>query len=100
TDEGSTNGSFVNGEPVPPGGVQLCDGDRIRIGNSTNVTAVIERAAAPTAATRPGPKPADAPPAPAAPAVPPQSIPLKVAVPAVLAALLLLCAVGFGLYAL
>ena len=100
TDEGSTNGSFVNGEPVPPGGVQLCDGDRIRIGHSTDVTAAIERAATPPHAPRPEPKPADVPPAPAAPAAPPQSIPLKVVVPAVLAALLLLCAVGFGLYAL
>ncbi|MBS1794048.1 MAG: transglycosylase SLT domain-containing protein [Acidobacteria bacterium] len=37
-DENSTNGSFVNGEPVRPNGTILYDGDRIKIGNHTTLT--------------------------------------------------------------
>ena len=36
-DEGSTNGSAVNNEPVPPAGKPLQDGDEIGIGNTTIV---------------------------------------------------------------
>lgn len=37
-DEGSTNGSFVNGDPVPPAGTALADGDIITIGDETTLT--------------------------------------------------------------
>jgi hypothetical protein len=36
-DEGSTNGSFVNGASVPPVGTPLKDGDEISIGNQTTI---------------------------------------------------------------
>jgi pSer/pThr/pTyr-binding forkhead associated (FHA) protein len=36
-DENSTNGSFVNGQEVPPEGTVLSDGDEILIGNYTTV---------------------------------------------------------------
>ncbi len=36
-DEDSTNGSCVNGEPVPPAGTPLTDGDEIYLGNTTIV---------------------------------------------------------------
>ncbi|MBV9209684.1 MAG: FHA domain-containing protein [Acidobacteria bacterium] len=36
-DEGSTNGSFVNGQEVLPEGARLSDGDEIAIGNYTTV---------------------------------------------------------------
>lgn len=39
-DEGSTNGSSVNGEPVPAAGTPLEDGDEIYIGNTTIVVNV------------------------------------------------------------
>jgi hypothetical protein len=38
-DEASTNGSFVNGEAVPPTGTPLSDGDEIYLGESTIVVA-------------------------------------------------------------
>src|ERR1700730_11354804 len=38
-DEGSTNGSFVNGESVPPTGTPLGEGDEIYLGESTIVVA-------------------------------------------------------------
>ncbi len=38
TDENSTNGSFVNGAPVPREGVKLSDGDEVSIGNYTTIT--------------------------------------------------------------
>ncbi len=34
-DEGSTNGSLVNGQPVPAAGLPLANGDEIRLGNNT-----------------------------------------------------------------
>ncbi|MBX7173971.1 MAG: FHA domain-containing protein [Pyrinomonadaceae bacterium] len=37
TDEGSTNGTFVNGEQVSGRGTPLQDGDRIKIGNYTSI---------------------------------------------------------------
>ncbi len=37
-DENSTNGSFVNGEPVAARGTVLRDGDEIKIGNETYLT--------------------------------------------------------------
>ncbi len=40
SDEGSTNGSFVNGEPVPPTGTPLHDGDEIYLGDTTIVVAI------------------------------------------------------------
>ena len=60
-DENSTNGTFVNGEKVPPTGTPLGDGDRVKIGHYTDlrirfaaqrqetVTAVENKATAQTA---------------------------------------------------
>jgi FHA domain/Transglycosylase SLT domain len=45
-DEGSTNGSFVNGKPVPPHGTPLHDGDEIYLGNATVVIAFNKSAVA------------------------------------------------------
>src|SRR5215213_1761607 len=36
-DENSTNGTFVNGEKVPPAGTPLYDGDRVKIGHYTDL---------------------------------------------------------------
>ncbi|HEX9959972.1 MAG TPA: FHA domain-containing protein [Pyrinomonadaceae bacterium] len=36
-DENSTNGTFVNGEKVPPAGTPLHDGDRVKIGHYTDL---------------------------------------------------------------
>ena len=48
-DENSTNGTFVNGEPVRGAGTPIKDGDIVRIGNHTNlgVRMVARQAAAP-----------------------------------------------------
>ena len=62
-DEGSTNGSSVNGEPVPFAGTPLKDGDEIDIGNTTIVVnfrlngqrdALIESSPAATAPVKSG----------------------------------------------
>ncbi len=45
-DEASTNGSYVNGQLVPPMGAPLADGDEILIGNHTTITVNIRSAAA------------------------------------------------------
>jgi hypothetical protein len=37
-DEGSTNGTFVNGEPVPDEGFSLSDGDEVLLGESTSIS--------------------------------------------------------------
>lgn len=43
-DEGSTNGTLVNGNPVPPSGVPLSNGDSIKIGHYTNIRVfIVER---------------------------------------------------------
>lgn len=43
-DEGSTNGSFVNGQQVSSSGMALNDGDRISIGDYTRIQVSIKRA--------------------------------------------------------
>lgn len=52
-DENSTNGTFVNGEPVRSSGTLLQDGDTIKIGNFTNlkVRLVKKQAPSPTVST-------------------------------------------------
>src|SRR5258706_14091394 len=40
-DEGSTNGTYVNGRVVPPGGTALTDGGEINIGDRTTLSIVI-----------------------------------------------------------
>lgn len=40
-DEGSTNGTFVNGNPVAPSGTPLRNGDSIKIGHYTNIRVFI-----------------------------------------------------------
>jgi pSer/pThr/pTyr-binding forkhead associated (FHA) protein len=50
-DEGSTNGTLVNGTPVPPSGKPLRDGDEIYLGNTTIVVSFAEAAGANLAAT-------------------------------------------------
>ena len=54
-DENSTNGTFVNDEPVPPRGTPLRNGDEIRIGHRTKLNVRIFRKAeaAASAGTRP-----------------------------------------------
>lgn len=49
-DEGSTNGSLVNGQIVPTGGTLLNDGDQISIGNVTTITVAMRERAHPQAA--------------------------------------------------
>lgn len=44
TDEGSTNGTFVNGEQVSGRGTPLQDGDRIKIGNYTSIKVKVVQA--------------------------------------------------------
>lgn len=52
-DEQSSNGSYVNGELVPPGGTMLANGDRILLGLSTTMTIRINAAEdAPVGAAR------------------------------------------------
>jgi hypothetical protein len=60
-DENSTNGSFVNGEPVGPKGTPLADGDVIRIGNETKLTVRIgvSEALKPAAISSAGAAPGD-----------------------------------------
>ena len=57
-DEGSTNGTFVGGERLPPAGLALNDGDELQVGNSTNVTVNIEHAPAAAADNTHAPEPA------------------------------------------
>ena len=40
-DDGSTNATFVNGQPTPASGTPLSDGDIIKIGTSTRITVQI-----------------------------------------------------------
>ncbi len=42
TDEGSTNGTFVNGQEVPKKGFNLKDGDKIKLGNHTTIEIIFE----------------------------------------------------------
>jgi hypothetical protein len=41
-DEGSANGTYVNGTPVPPVGVALSDGAEISLGNDTTIVIAFE----------------------------------------------------------
>src|SRR5207237_10927700 len=45
-DEGSTNGSLVNGAPVPPSGTPLRDGDEVYLGSTTIVVTFGQSASA------------------------------------------------------
>lgn len=45
-DENSTNGSFVNGSPVPPVGIVLKNNDQISIGNHTTIQVLLGAQAA------------------------------------------------------
>ncbi len=94
-DENSTNGTFLNGEPVSPDGATLADGDELRIGNGTSITVNIRSAAGATNGT---PPPATA----AVPAATPAASDsmLKFLLPAVALVVVLLGGIGFGLYKL
>ncbi len=50
-DEGSTNGTFVNGQRVPASGTILKDGDQISLGDTTKITVRIAAATKSNAAT-------------------------------------------------
>ena len=50
-DEGSTNGSFVNGQRVTTGGTSLQDGDRITLGEESKITVTITHPASGLAAS-------------------------------------------------
>lgn len=56
-DENSTNGTFVNGEKVPPSGTPLYHGDRVKIGHYTDLRIRFEepKQAAPVVAGKPAP---------------------------------------------
>ena len=58
-DENSTNGTFVNGEPVTGSGIPLRDGDAVKIGNNTSLMVRVRQpeqvAAAATPAATDGP---------------------------------------------
>jgi hypothetical protein len=86
-DEGSTNGTLVNGVRVAAGGITLSDGDEISIGHST----IIKIGIKPDVAAPGGGAPAVN----AAAAAP---LPLPVLVAAVAGVLILLGGVGFALY--
>jgi pSer/pThr/pTyr-binding forkhead associated (FHA) protein len=43
-DENSSNGTFVNGQPVRPGGTPLVNGDKIKIGHTTVLTVRVTEA--------------------------------------------------------
>lgn len=47
-DDNSANGTFVNGEAVPPVGKPLANGDRIKIGNETQLRVEIQSASVAT----------------------------------------------------
>lgn len=51
-DEASTNGTFVNGAPVPASGTPLTDGDEITLGNDTTISVSIRQALAPVAKSK------------------------------------------------
>jgi hypothetical protein len=55
-DEGSTNGTFVKGRPVPPDGLALADGDEVHVGNLTAVVVKIEQAPAAESDAAPQPE--------------------------------------------
>jgi hypothetical protein len=93
-DEGSTNGTFVGGEPLPPAGLALSDGDELQLGSSTNVTVNIERAPAAADIT---PAPTSAPPS-ANTGSPSTSLPPLALAAAVIIAALALGLTGFLIY--
>ncbi|HEY0077423.1 MAG TPA: FHA domain-containing protein [Pyrinomonadaceae bacterium] len=101
-DEGSTNGSFVNGGSVSAEGQRLADGDEIRIGNYTTIRIQLnarpaEAASAGTAVDAPAASPdAAAPPPPAASSS--SSLSLALILPLIAVVILLLGGVGFALY--
>jgi hypothetical protein len=103
-DEGSTNGSFVNGARVFTEGRPLSDGDEIRIGHSTTIAVHIKDEPAPTGDAPSGAAQAAAPPAPAehasAPATPAAPPSLKVLVPVLAVVVIVLGAVALLLYQL
>ncbi len=57
-DEGSTNGTFVNGKRASAQGIALQDGDQITIGDTTKIKFNVERMTAPVAASATGATPA------------------------------------------
>lgn len=59
-DEGSTNGSYVNGEPAAASGTILKDGDQITLGNETVISVSFSQPTAARPAARPQPAPATA----------------------------------------
>jgi pSer/pThr/pTyr-binding forkhead associated (FHA) protein len=86
-DEGSTNGSFINGERVAEGGTDLSDGDEIRIGHATVITVNVRRAHEHARSATTSTAAA-------------QSLPLSVRLSVLSVVMVLLCGVGFGLYSI
>jgi hypothetical protein len=93
-DERSTNGTFVGGEPLPPAGRALSDGEELQAGNSTCVTVKIEHATPAAGDRQPRPPVPDA-----APNAPPTSnaAPSRALPPLALAAAVLVAAIALGL---
>lgn len=95
-DERSTNGTFIGGEPLPPAGLALKDGDELQVGDSTRVTVNVEPA---TPAAGEDASAQAAPPPNAPPAAPsPPSLPLLALAAAVVVAALALGLTGLLLY--
>jgi pSer/pThr/pTyr-binding forkhead associated (FHA) protein len=110
-DEHTTNGSLFRGQRIGGGGVVLADGDEIEIGNATTVRVRIRQAASRPVATNSAaipPTPAAPPQSPQSPVAPPAEPPpaqspqissaLVYLIPGIAVALIVLCAVAFGLY--
>lgn len=91
-DEGSTNGTFLNGQPLPPGGAELRDGDTLTIGHATEIRVAVRdsaRAAAPVVQTAEAQPPLE---------TPSRRSPLPLIAAAVVIILIAATAVGVGLY--
>ena len=102
-DEGSTNGSFVNGAGVSAEGQMLADGDEIRIGNYTTIRVQINARAADDAGASSAASSTMPPASSDAAAAPPaarSSMSLAIILPLVAVVILLLGGVGFALYKL
>ena len=87
-EEGSTNGSYLNGEKVSQEGGSLSDGDEINIGNHTTIMVSIKSDQKEISR------------APQATSAPPTTNPslMKFLIPAIAVVMVILGAVGFGLY--
>src|SRR6266545_1186671 len=101
-DEGSANGTYVNGVLVPPVGIALSDGAELTLGNETSIVVTFQHDYAPEISNDPVPE-QQAPPAaavmPAAPGAHP-SLPIPLIAGLFAAVIVLVGVVVFATYAL